>query len=150
MSHSCSGPAVDGVVRLLLWAGVRVASSAVRDEQADSLVAAVGNGRGSAAGPVDTGFGERRAVVATAGQWQADPPRPGGCWQRSRPEGSPSTGPTLLRGLIKAGRKIWRPRDLGRGSVPVAVDGSNYLAARGLTTTRPLIRKELRVPRVRR
>ncbi len=54
---SGSGAAMDGVVRLLLRAEMRLpAPSAVRDEQAGSLVAAVGDGGGSAADPVDAGL----------------------------------------------------------------------------------------------
>jgi hypothetical protein len=44
--HPGSRPAVDGVLRFLLSAEVRLTSSfAVRDEQAGSLVGAVGDGR---------------------------------------------------------------------------------------------------------
>lgn len=56
MFYACSRPAVDGVFRFLLRAEVGLASSfAVRNEQAGSLVSAVGDGRGAAAGPVDFG-----------------------------------------------------------------------------------------------
>ena len=52
--HPRSRPAVDGVLRLLLRAEVRLTSSfAVRDEQAGALVSAVGEGRCAAANPVD-------------------------------------------------------------------------------------------------
>jgi len=64
---------VDGVLCFLLWAEVSVASlSAVRDEQAGALIAAVGDGRGAAADPVDAGLSEGPAVVAAAGQREAD------------------------------------------------------------------------------
>lgn len=50
--HACSCPAVDGVLGLLQWAVVALASSfAVRDEEAGALVAAVGACRGAGAGP---------------------------------------------------------------------------------------------------
>ncbi|GAA4090764.1 hypothetical protein GCM10022233_87620 [Streptomyces shaanxiensis] len=73
MFHPSSSPVVDGVLRLLLRAEVRLAtSSAVRDEKAGALVAAVGDDRGSAAGPVDAGLRQRPAVVAAAGQRDAE------------------------------------------------------------------------------
>lgn len=60
--HARSCPAMEGVLCLLRWAEVALASSsAVRDEEAGALVAVVGEGRGAAAGPIDAGLGERAA-----------------------------------------------------------------------------------------
>ena len=50
-----------------------------------------------------------------------------------------SSGPTLVVGWTGC-RKVQRPRDTGYGFQAVALDGSCHLAARCLTTTRPLIR----------
>src|ERR1051325_2134880 len=66
--HACSCPAMDAVLCLLPGAEAALASSfGVRDEEAGALVAAVGEGRGAAAGPIDAGLGEGPAVVAAAG-----------------------------------------------------------------------------------
>lgn len=51
-----------------------------------------------------------------------------------------SVGPTLLVGWTGR-RMVQRPRDTGYGFQLVALDGSLHLAARCLTTTRPLIRR---------
>ncbi|KOG11894.1 hypothetical protein ADK35_11930 [Streptomyces viridochromogenes] len=92
MFHPVPGPTVDGILRFLLWAEmVLTASSAVRDEQAGALMAAVGDGRCAAAGPVDTGLlkarqslrlpGSGRPIATTrrllasmtpAGSWSSD------------------------------------------------------------------------------
>lgn len=71
--HPGSRPAVDGILRLLLRAEVRLtASFAVRDEQAGAPVSAVGDGRCAATGPVDAGLRKGPTLVAAAGQRQAD------------------------------------------------------------------------------
>lgn len=78
-----SSRAVDCVLCFLLWAEAALASSiAVRIEQAGALVAAVGDDRGSATGPVDAGLRERPAVVAAAEAAAGRLPRPGDCWRR--------------------------------------------------------------------
>ncbi|MGW0087145.1 transposase [Streptomyces sp. NPDC003393] len=57
-------------------------------------------------------------------------------------------GPTVFVGWT-GHRKVQRPSDTGYGFYAVALDGSTHLAARCLTTTRPLIRScdRLRVDR---